>query len=89
MDKLGLTTLQARRERGDVIESYKILTGKVDVQPETWFTPLNSREGEASTRATSGYLNLERRQANSDIRKHQFSVRVVPGWNELPDKVKQ
>ena len=62
LDKLGLTTLHATRERGDVINSYKILTGKVDVQPETWFTPLNSREGAASTRATSGYLNLERKQ---------------------------
>ena len=86
--KLGLTTLQARRERGDMIESFKIITGKVDVQPGLWFTPLTSREGAASTRATSGHLNLARREAKSEVRKNQFSVRVVPKWNALPDQVK-
>ena len=88
LDKLGLTTLQDRRERGDLIESYKIITGKVDVEPDIWFNPLTSREGAASTRATSGYLNLARGEAKSDIRKNQFSVRVVPKWNALPDMVK-
>ena len=45
--KLGLTSLQDRREKGDMIESYKILTGKVDVNPDIWFTPISSREGAA------------------------------------------
>ena len=88
MDRLGLTTLQARRERGDMIETYKIITGKVDVQPSTWFSPSESREGAASNRATSGHLNLARAEAKSDLRKNQFSVRVVPLWNALPDLVK-
>jgi hypothetical protein len=26
--------------------------------------------------------------ARTDIRKHSFAVRVVEGWNRLPDKVK-
>ena len=88
LDRLGLTTLQARRERGDMVETYKIITGKVDVMPSTWFSPLTSRDGAASTRATSGYLNLARREASSEMRKNQFSVRVVPMWNSLPDQVK-
>ena len=61
LKQLGLTTLQARRERGDMVETYKILTGKVDVDHNIWFTPLEQREGAASTRATSGHLNLARR----------------------------
>ena len=88
LDLLGLTTLKDRRERGDMIESYKILTGKVDVDPTIWFTPLDDREGAMSTRATSGYLNLARKDAKSEPRRNQFSVRVVPKWNELPDQVK-
>ena len=88
LDRLGLTTLQARRERGDMIETYKIITGKVDVQPSTWFSPLEIREGAASTRATSGHLSLARTEAKSDLRKNQFAVRVVPKWNALPDLVK-
>ena len=86
--KLGLTTLQDRRVRGDMIETFKILTGKVDVNPGTWFTPLSSREGAANTRASDGHLNLARREASSETRKHQFSVRVVPVWNALPEGVK-
>ena len=88
LDRLGLTTLQARRDRGDMIETYKIITGKVDVQSSTWFSPLASRDGAASTRATNGHLNLARTEAKSEIRQNQFSVRVVPKWNALPDLVK-
>ena len=43
--KLGLTTLKDRRERGDVIETYRILTEEVVVNPDTWFTSIGSREG--------------------------------------------
>ena len=86
--RLGLTTLQARRERGDMVETFKILNGKVDVDKNIWFTPLVNREGAASTRATSGHMNLARGEAKHDLRKHQFSVRVVPKWNLLPDQVK-
>ena len=89
LERLGLTTLQARRERGDMVETYKILTGKVDVDADIWFTPLASREGASSTRATSGHLNLTRREAKHEPRKNQFSVRVVPKWNALPDMVKR
>ena len=88
MDRLGLTTLQARRQRGDMIETYKIITNKVDVQPSIWFDPLTSREGAASTRSTTGHSNLARKEAKSETRKNQFSVRVVPEWNALPDAVK-
>ena len=69
------------------MEAYKIVTGKVDVQPSIWLSPLTTREGAASTRATSRQLNLARREASSEVRKNQFSVRVVPPWNSLPDQV--
>ena len=87
--RLGLTTLQARRDRGDMIDTYKILTGKVDVQQGIWFTPLTSREGASSTRTTSGHLNLARKEAKYETRLNQFSVRVIPKWNALPDQVKE
>ena len=81
LTKLGLTYLQDRQERGEMIESYKILTRKVDVNPDIWFTSIGSREGAANTRATHGHLNLARREAASETRKNQFSARVVPSWN--------
>ena len=88
LDRLGLTILKARRERGDTIETYKIITGKVDVQPSTWFSSLEIREGAARTRANSGHLSLARTEAKSVLSKNQFAVSVVPKWNALPDIVK-
>ena len=72
LDKLGLTSLQVRRERGDMIDTYKILSGKVDVQPDIWFTTLGDRVGAASTMSTIG-----RREAKLDVRLHKFSVRDI------------
>ena len=34
---LNLTTLEERRERGDLIETYKIVTGKEKVDKEKFF----------------------------------------------------
>ena len=88
LNRLGLTTLQARRERGDMVETYKILNGMVEVDPNVWFTPLETRGGATSTRATCGYQNLARRESRQENRRNQFSIRVVPKWNSLPDAVK-
>ena len=71
-----------------MIETYKIITGKVDVQPSTWFSSLEIREGAARTRANSGHLSLARTEAKSVLSKNQFAVSVVPKWNALPDLVK-
>ena len=50
-----------------MVETYRILTGKVILDHNIWFTPLVQREGAASTRATSGHLNLARREAKEEI----------------------
>ena len=41
--RLNLTTLEERRIRGDMIETYKILTGKEDINPSKFFTMAGSR----------------------------------------------
>ena len=33
--RLGITSLQSRRERGGMVETYKILNGMVDVDPNS------------------------------------------------------
>ena len=35
--KCGLTTLEKRKSRGDLIEAYKIITGKESIQWERFF----------------------------------------------------
>ena len=37
----GLTTLEDRRQRGDMIEVFKILKGIEDVDKSSWFTMAN------------------------------------------------
>ena len=37
LQRLGLTTLEVRRRRGDLIQTYRILTGKDDIDPTLFF----------------------------------------------------
>ena len=47
LKRCGLTTLERRRSRGDLIEAYKIITGKDAVQKEKFFelTPNKATRG--------------------------------------------
>ena len=86
---LGMRTLDARRLRGDLIETYKILSGKSDVSIQTWFNLAQDKECAVRTRATTGHLNLVQPPVpNHDPRKHFFSQRVISDWNQLPNHVK-
>jgi ribonuclease P/MRP protein subunit RPP40 len=91
-DKLleaGMTSLEQRRERGDLIHIYRIMTGKDDVKSSTWFQLMTDREGGANTGAAAGHLNvLKPDNSNSEVRRNFFSQRVVQSWNSLPDGVK-
>ena len=87
--KLGMRTLEDRRLRGDLIETFKILTGKSDVKYQTWFQLAKDEVGTVDTRSKTGHLNLSKPpNATTDVRKNFFSHRVVPHWNQLPDHVK-
>ena len=48
LEKLGLTSLEDRRIRGDMIETYKIMTGKNDVSRDLFFkmAPIRSNPEE-------------------------------------------
>ena len=87
---LKLRTLEDRRLRGDMIETYKILTGKSKVSLETWFCLAQEKDDAVNTRATKGFLNLVLSPVpQSDLRKNFFSHRVVSFWNALPDRIKK
>lgn len=88
---LGMTTLQRRRERGDMIQTWRILTGKDRVDPANWFILQGdqAREGATSTRGHRGYQALlSKPPARLEVRREFFSNRVVEEYNRLPDRVK-
>ena len=78
--KLGLMTLADRRERGDLIEVYKILKGLTRVDPAEFWEVREARNGVRLIKelATNG-----RRQ-----RHRFFSDRVIQKWNLLPTEIK-
>ena len=86
LTEVGLTTLYHRRQRGDMIEVWKILNEEEDVKYSTWFT-MASDHSMKVTRQSSNPYNILKPKYNSDIRKNFFSVRIVDMWNNLPENV--
>ena len=85
-----MTTLEQIRGRGDLIQMYRIMTGKYDVHFSNWFQRMSDREGGAYTSAAAVYLNvLPTANCNNDTRRHFYSQREVDSWNNLPDSIKQ
>ena len=71
-----------RRVRGDLIETYKILTGEENVDSSNFFV-LN--HGSHNVRGHRFKLYKSRSRLNT--RKFFYSQRVVEVWNSLPDNV--
>ena len=82
LNRLGLTTLYQRRIRGDLVETYKILTGKVNVDSDNFFCLHTNSH---NTRGHS--LKLSGQRSRLDVRKNFFSLKVVRIWNSLPQDV--
>ena len=87
--EVGLTTLAARRRRGDVIEVWKCLHGETDIGPSTLFTLASDGALHNTRQASADSLNLKPKPWNLEVRRHFFSVRVVSDWNNLPASVQK
>jgi hypothetical protein len=78
---LGMYSLVCRRQRGDLIETFKLLTGVEKVPHEKFFQP-------AVVSSTRGHSQkLYRSQSKLMVRYNFFSQRVVSQWNQLPSQV--
>ena len=78
---LNLPTLLYRRIRGDLIETFKILSNIYDSR----VTNFLSKSNFSTTRRHNIKLFLQ--HANFNIRKWFFSIRIVDIWNRLPSNV--
>ena len=76
---LGLTTLEERRTRGDMIETYKLITNKEDINPNKFFQMSSERGDPELARGHKIFV----KGVNSERRKNVFSHRVAEDWNNL------
>ena len=80
LNRCGMTTLEKRRTRGDLIETYKIVTNKVEVPRDRFFT-------QKQYDGTRGHgMKLFKKRVGR-YKQHFFSARVVDRWNELDEKI--
>ena len=78
---LNLPTLEYRRIRGDMIETFKILNNIYDSRVTNFLSNSNF----STTRGHNFKLFVQ--HANFNIRKWFFSIRIVDIWNRLPSNV--
>ena len=83
LKKLELTSLEQRRDRGDLIQMYKIIYGLEDVR---LIKGLNFVDSDHFTRGNS--LKLRRELVKNCTPRFNFLTnRVVDNWNALSDEI--
>ena len=82
---LNLPTLKYRRYRGDMIELFKMMKGIFDLMciPCVEFRELS----EDFIRTRGNRYKLIQHHCHYDLRKFNFTNRVIPIWNSLSDYV--
>jgi ribonucleases P/MRP protein subunit RPP40 len=78
LKECGLTTLERRRERGDLIETYKLLTGREGIPYERFFTI------EQTSRTMGHKLKLYKERVGK-WKSRFFNARVIDPWNKLDE----
>ena len=86
-EELGLETLEKRREKQDLLQTYKILHGVDKVDPSSLFTLTGPATGR-TTRFTADPMNIVEERSRLDIRKNSYAVRVANKWNKLDPEAK-
>ena len=75
---LQLPSLQYRKQRENMIETFKIITGRVRLDPTLFFTFVSdtSRHGHI--------YKLYKQHAPRRVRVQSFGIRIMNEWNNLP-----
>jgi len=79
--KLGLWTLEERRNRADLIEVFKLVKGLIVNNPLDIFF-----EKSTNSHLRGHSWKLNKRRCHMDLRKYFFSVLVANRWNRLPQE---
>jgi len=82
LNRVGMTTLESRRRRGDQIEAFKIINDMSVLKKTDFFQFVQDRH-DIDTRSHSDNL-LVPEKCRLNLRKNFFSCRTVNDWNDLP-----
>ena len=82
---LKLPTLKYRRYRGDMIELFKIIKGIYDPACVPHFEYMELTDNLIRTRGNK--FKLVQLHCHYDLRKYNFTNRVIPIWNSLSNHV--
>jgi len=82
----GLSTLEKRRLRGDMLQCYKILNGFTNINTTDFFSYASDRHSINTRSAMEDLLVPEKNRL--DVRKYFFTSRVVNDWNEIPLEIR-
>ena len=88
LEKLNLETLEYRRRRADLLETYRIMNNIHDIDQSCHCTQCPDKQMFTPSLATTtrGHSQKLQIQEATGIRKHFFSSRVAATWNSLPEK---
>ena len=79
LQELDLHSLFCRRQRGDLIEVFKILNSYYQIDPKDIFTLQGN--------VTIGHqMKLFKQRINRSIGQHFFNFRIIQQWNDLVTK---
>ena len=87
LSEVNLQSLENRRLRGDMFQTWKILHQHDNIRESSVFTRCNT-VSQRQTRLTTSDYNLVMKPVNTEIRRQFFSNRVITPWNTLPENVK-
>ena len=89
--EVELTSLEERRNRGDMITTFRVVNGIDNVERRTWFKMAvdQEREGAANTRNSNDVTRIEEGVSRYELRRNFFSQRVSNRWNSLPKSTRQ
>jgi hypothetical protein len=76
------STLEERRRRGDLIETFKLLKGKESIGYQQFFQRDHNPHG-----LRGNDMKLSVSAVRTELRKNFFSHHVLKAWNSLPQGV--
>jgi hypothetical protein len=88
LQRLGWTTLEDRRKRGDMIFAFQYLRGNVHVNLSwRWAKPLSQLDGPASSVRGNKHARLEPGVVTNELRANTIGVRLATPLNSLPANI--